>query len=422
MDDAKIIRTIALPEFVKKYSDLIDENAEWTEFEVYLIQSIYEIRFIANYSESEHNTIDRTARITYKIICNGAIKSFEEVLKSYLFNIERLQQSLNYLWEAKTEILNGKNNDTKIKRLLSFYKELYERLMPVLFAPILVSLWLSSKKKSFQYKIDQEGKASLAQLKKIQYDWTAQRKQLALGLNEHLRNAYSHENYRINDDGSVEIWDIDPRTGKYSKYPETYTFEQIKAESEDLWKNAIGIINAWILFAINNRKIIDKIRSTNDIPIAFNPLRINDIQNIIEFVATKRGFLLNYFHYEKKELILELCTLPKGIDQNEIVTGFHNKNIRNYSIAVQYCEYRIIEQLLGMLQIISYQIRENFLFTISIISYEKKYKAEIKGHTELFEKYAGKDLPPIEEFRKKLDIDTVGDANMWIRKESLVKC
>ena len=63
--------------------------------------------------------------------------------------------------------------------------------MPILFAPIIASMALAGGEKTAKaYKIDQEGKAKLAQLQQIQYEWTSQKKQLAQGLNSHLRNSY----------------------------------------------------------------------------------------------------------------------------------------------------------------------------------------------------------------------------------------
>ena len=37
---------------------------------------------------------------------------------------------------------------------------------------------------------------------------------LAVGLNQHVRNAYSHEYYRVLDHGRVSMHDVNPRSGK----------------------------------------------------------------------------------------------------------------------------------------------------------------------------------------------------------------
>lgn len=101
---------------------------------------------------------------------------------------------------TEREAFETTKSEKRLLAFLSFYKMLCEGNMPVLFAPIIASMVITTGPKTAKaYRIDQEGKAKLSQLQQIQYEWSSQKKQLVQGLNSHLRNSYSHECYRFLD-------------------------------------------------------------------------------------------------------------------------------------------------------------------------------------------------------------------------------
>jgi len=420
MHDKSPIRRLGVPEFVRTFQDLLLPTAEFSQFEQYLIEGTYEMVVIGHYETDQLKSINTTARVAYRILQNGASRSFEAIVQPYLFNIERITKSLNRSRKAQKEALEETIADQRILKLLSFYKTLYEGLMPVLFAPIIASMATAAGRKTAKkYTIDREGKASLSHLERIQYEWSSQKKQLALGLNNHLRNSYAHECYRLLDGGRVELWDIHPRTGNYSWGPVTYTEDVVWEECEALWRNALGIIYGWALFSINNRKIIEQGKFDATMPIAHDPLRSDEIKYLVESVVSGRGFDLISCQFQNDQLIFKLRCQLKGVDQDSEIFTKSGNSVRRFVIKMKYHECSIIEQLLGSFQILRYQVGQEFEFMATVYGIECANIGEIRGHTRLFKQYDGKHLPPIDDFRKELTIDTVGKATTWMVEESL---
>lgn len=420
MHDKSPIRRLAIPEFVGIFQDLLLPTAEFSQFEQSLIEGTYEMVVLGHYETDQLKSIKTTARVAYRILQDGASRNFEAIVRPYLFNIDRVTKYLNRSRKARKEALEETEADQRILKLLSFYKTLYEGLMPVLFAPIIASMATAGGRKTAKkYTIDREGKASLSHLARIQYEWSSQKKQLALGLNNHLRNSYAHECYRLLDGGRVEVWDIDPRTGTYSWGPVTYTEDVIREECEALWRNALGIIYAWTLFSINNRKIIEQGKFDATMPIAHDPLRSDEIKSLVEFVVTGRGFDLISCQFQDDQLTLKLRCQLKGIDQDSEMVTKSGNSVRRFVIKMKYYECPIIEQLLGSLQNLRYQVGQEFEFMVTVYSTDGANIGEIRGHTRLFKQYDGKHLPPIDDFRKELTMDTVGKTTTWMVEESL---
>ena len=85
---------------------------------------------------------------------------------------------------------------------------------------------------------------------------------------------------------------------------------------------------------------------------------------------------------------------------------------------MKYYELPIIEQLMGAFQIIRHQVRQDFEFIATVLSVKRQYW-RVHGHTRQFQKYEGKKLPIISEFRKELLVDTLGGARTWMLDEAL---
>ncbi len=420
MRDSSPFQQLAVPEFLRTFDDLLSPTAELSWFERLLIQRTYELVVLGHYERDQLKAIENTSRVAYKILQDGASRSLEAVVAPFIFNIERVTRSLNRGWRLRRDAFETANSEKHLLALLSFYKTLYEGIMPVLFAPIIASMAIAGGKKTAKaYKIDQEGKAKLSQLQQIQYEWTSQKKQLAQGLNSHLRNSYSHECYRVLDGGRVELWDIDPRTGNYSWGPLVYTEDMLIEECEALWRNALGVVNAWALFSVNNRKIIDQGKYCDSLPIARDPLRVEEIEDLCKVVLSERGLDIISFEIADEQLILKLRCQLKGVDQDSKMFIQSGHRVRKFIVRMKYYEVPIIEQLMGAFQIIRHQIRQEFEFTATVLSIENTTSGEVRGHTRQFQKYEGKKLPIISEFRKELPVDTLGSATTWMLDEAL---
>jgi hypothetical protein len=420
MKDSSPFQQLAIPEFLRTFDDLLSPTAELSWFERLLIQHTYELVVLGHYERDELKAMENTSRVAYKILQQGAFRSFEAVVAPFLFNVERVMRLLSRGWRLRKDAFETPNGEKLLLALLSFYKTLYEGTMPVLFAPIFASMATAGGKNTAKaYKIDQEGKAKLSQLQQIQYEWNSQKKQLAQGLNSHLRNSYSHECYRFLDGGRVELWDIDPRTGDYSWGPLVYTEDILFEECEALWRNALGIVNAWALFSVNNRKIIDQGKYSDSLPIAHDPLRMEELKNLCEVVFSERGLDIISFELADEHLILKLRCQLRGVDQDSEMFIHSGVRVRKFIVRMKYHEVPIIEQLLGAFQIIRHQSRQEFEFMATVVTIENANIGEVRGQTRQFQEYEGHKLPIISEFRKELLVDTLGSATTWMIDEAL---
>jgi hypothetical protein len=414
------MRRLAVPEFVKMFSDLWTSTAELTLYEAGLIEGNFEMVWLGHYQSDQIKSIENTARVAHNVMQQGAARHFDPVIKQYLFNIERLHRILNRTWKERAEALDERVVEKRIMSLLAFYKALYEGLMPVLFAPIIQSMaLLSNKKERKKYLIDRDGKASLAQLESIQYEWSSQKKQLGLGLNNHLRNAFAHERFRLIDSGLIDLWDIMPTTGDYSWGPITYSEPMLKEECEALWRNALGIVYGWVIFSVNNRKIIDQGGYFTHMPIARDPLLADEIKGLAETIFSGRGFKIVSYKFADNQLILGLECHLKGIDQDSEIFVGPGRSARKFIVKMSHSALPIVEQFLGGIQELRHQMNREIEFAAAFVEWPDTKIGEIRGNTDLLKQFDGKKLPPIAEFRKLLAVDTVGDAITWRLDESL---
>ncbi len=268
---------------------------------------------------------------------------------------------------------------------------------------------------------DQEGKVSLSQLARVQYEGFFQKKQLEHGLNNHLRNSYAHECYRFLDGGRIKLWDINPRTGDYSWGPLTYTEDMLIEECETLWRNVLGVVNAWILFSVNNRRIIEQGKYSDSFPIVRDPPRMEEIKAYAELVLWHHGLDIISFQFEDEQMILKLRCQLKGADQDSEMFMESGSKVRKFIARMKYYEVPLIEQLIGALQNIRNQIGQDFGYMATVLSVENANIGEVRGHTKQFQEYKGKKLPSISEFRKELLVDTLGRATTWRLDESSPK-
>jgi hypothetical protein len=418
MRDKSPFWQLAVSEYLRTFRDLLSSTAELSRFERVLIEGTYELIFLGHYKIDQLKQIETTSRVAYKILQDGALRSFEAVVTPFVFNIERVTRSLNRGWRPRKGAFEEHSGEKRVLAFLSFYKTLYEGVMPVLLAPIIASMAISGGKKAAKvYRIDQEGKVSPSQLERVQYEWTSQKKQLAQGLNSHLRNSYAHECYRFLDGGRIELWDMSPRTGNYSWGPVTYTEELLIEECETLWRNALGLVYAWALFSINNRKIIEQGKYSDSLPIASDPLRTEEIKDLSEVVLSERGLDVISFQFEDGQMILKLRCQSKGVDQDSEMVMQSGYSVRKFIVRMKYHEVPIIEQLMGAFKIIRSEIRRDFEFVATVLSIENVNLGEVRGHTREFQKYEGKKLPSISEFRKELLVDTLGSSTTWMLDE-----
>ena len=103
MIDKSPFRRLAVPEFLKIFCDQLKPTAEVTQFERGLIEGTYELIARARYTSDELRAISNTTHVAYKILEQGAVRSFQTVIKHFVFNIERVASALNRSWQSRQD-------------------------------------------------------------------------------------------------------------------------------------------------------------------------------------------------------------------------------------------------------------------------------------------------------------------------------
>lgn len=95
MNHKSPFRQLAVPEYVRTFQDLLSPTAELSHFERVLIEATYELIVLGRYEGDQLKAIQNTSRVAYKILQDGAFRSFEAVIAPFVFNIERVARLLN---------------------------------------------------------------------------------------------------------------------------------------------------------------------------------------------------------------------------------------------------------------------------------------------------------------------------------------
>jgi hypothetical protein len=290
---------------------------------------------------------------------------------------------------------------------------MYEGLVSIVAAPVVHSFAISRGISNPLFKFHGDGRISLAAIAQMEKWLIYPQNRLAIGLNNHIRNAYSHERYRILDGGNVEIWDWNPRTKK-AWGPEVWSLEDLRSICDQLWYNAQAIVCGIALFSINNRRTMTE---RGWAYIEKSPLlRIDELKSTIEQYIYKLSFRLIEFKKENEKLMLNLSTRLKGVDQEqEILVG--TKPSRKFKMPVKHVEVRVIEQALGLLQTIKPFLDDVNFISISFIDPDKNDLGIVSIAYKNISKIKGPKYSSVDADRSVLAEDTIGDSTMWRRDE-----
>jgi len=421
MDSRSPIRVIAINQFEKKFSDLLSIRAQISLYERSLIEGTYELMWFEHYERDDYKNWEQTARAAYNYIDKGTNINLRAIAEKFYKVLNQIPDSLNTCHQerqkAKTAV--SKDWDTKIKLYLAYYKALHERLLTVIMSPILYSFALVNNINDQRFKPRDDGKISLNAIKEME-KWNASpENRLAIGLNSHIRNAYSHENYKILDDGKVELWDVHPTNPAKNWGPEIWHFDNIKDICNMLWLNSLAVVIGLVIFSVNNRKVVLDRGWFNPPPMP--PLRRDELKHTVAVQADGRGFDLKDLKISNKIVYIKLSTRPKGIDQNEEIIMGGDSWSKKYIKPTVYLESQIAEQVIGLLQIISSFLKAQA--TIKEVTIEvKDYEDNLVGHLTIdidkIDKIPSSNEAPISEAKKLLKKDTLYDNKMWVKISS----
>lgn len=409
------IKKVAVEEFKKRFSDLLTIQSEISDFERSVIESTEELITFFYSDKLDSRKIERTARAAYHHLTNGSFKEHQKVCEVFVVSLSQVVPALNHVVRVKSRVdkIDTSNQDEQIEGYLNYYKALYERLMPIISAPIVFAYSKSVNSKEKLFIPRESGKVKLKALEKMEAWMGTNRKVLAEGINSHVRNSYSHETYKIQDGGHVDLWDENPFKPNKSWGPERWNLEKLIELSDALWQTALGMVYGLVIFSCNKRRtIIDRGWGVDGAP---KNLRSAELKQVVESIADQLYFYIDEITHNNNELSILLRIRSRGIDQVEKMYYGGDGWSGGYDIEVKYVEVLIIEQVIGLMQKISQYIDDETLFNIEVCSPDKNKI----GILSLKNKEVNALLisGALEDIRKYFINDTLGDAKMFVKLE-----
>lgn len=403
---------LAMTRFRQSFGDLLSVQALITPFTEYLIKGTFENIMWFGRTKHDYENFERTARSAYYFLEQGSHIKHKDVAQKFALIIDRVILAINSSGHAGSEAKKVPKDDadTRIKQYLEYYKVMYERLMPLICAPVVYAFGITKNVQDKDFIPKSDGKIKLRALSKMEKIFVYQDNRLAIGLNSHVRNAYAHENYTILDDAKVELWD-------QSWGPEVWSLDQLIELCDKLWVNALGITCALAIYDINNRKIVTERGWV--VSIKLPKLRREEIKTVIDTNSNELGFYLKDCSGLSNNLSLTLSTKPKGIDQeSKLYLGYENY-VELFKIPTWYEEKRVIDQLIIMLYRLIPYFDSKSKVSIKVISWDDKSLGVLKTD---FSTLIGLQLmafnpKTVENIRHLFKVDTLADCTTFVEKK-----
>jgi hypothetical protein len=406
------MRTVAIPQFMEEFGDLLSVRAEVTEFERSLIEGVYEQIYLVR--EQKHQWT-RRVRAAFHFLDQGHLNSPKSVAEHFLNSANQLALLLNTAHASKLELRNAKmNEEGNVRDTLAYYKQLVEGPFRVLLAPVAFGFARKMKLTDRDFVPQRDGKASLNALRKIERYLVYPQNQLSIGYNSHVRNAYAHEKYRALDGGKVELWDEEPSTRR-AWGPETWTLEQLEDLVQQLELTIRGLTMALAIYSANTRAFIGERRITPTIPLP--PVIFRDLKASLEHFARKYGFDLRQTTKDGKTLRLIVRTELRGIDQESEIYVGGNKWSRRFKQPIKYIEVPVVAQALELIRQCEPVLDEYDEVALAVLNPDDETVGEFAIRKDQLSRLIGPDAPPLQEARKLAHKDTVGDTSMHVRLE-----
>lgn len=414
--DRSPMAAIAFNQFTKTFGNLFSVRAEVSEFEKVLIESVYEKLFLRKNNSKEW---EKRVIAAHHFLDHGALKSPKSIAEAFLNTAEVMTQVLNAAIESHKE-MGGEAlpPNVEIRQSLAYYKQLLEGPYRLLLAPVAVGFAQVMGRPDSDFIPGEDGKIKLSTLPKIE-QWTIYpQSQLTQGVNTHVRNAFSHENYRILDGWDVELWDFgQSKKGKSQKKwgPEIWNVDRIDALCSDLELTNLALLTALTLYSINHRLQIQERGWSSTIKQP--KLTQKELKLSLEHNANQLSFKLVSFRIENGNVIASLRTNYPGISQNEEIFMGGEKWAKKYIVKVEYVDTSIAEQLLGLLQ----RMRHFFLtydqVIFSVTDYEDVHKGDLHIKVANLKLLTGPDKTSANKARSLCEIDTLKDSVMSVKIE-----
>ena len=410
---------LALPRFRRSFGDLLDNQSLITLYERSLLEAIFEQIMWFGRNRDEYTNFERTSRAAYYFLDQGSKEKYESVAAQLVVTHDKIIPAINNSISAKNSAEKSPDDDPdkKIVEYLQYYKTLYERLLPIICAPIVYSFSIYKHIDNSTFIPRKDGQINLTSISKMDQYLTYSENRLSIGLNSHIRNAFSHEYYTILDNSQVKLWDINPWTKKYSWGPEVWHLSALVSLCDQLWVNSLGITCALVIYYINNHNIIERLDYKSR-PEPYH-LRRGELELLVDYVAEELGFYLREVSASATNVSIILSTKTKGIDQDsELYLGFE-KYTQLFKIPMWSEEARVIDQLATMLYLLTPYFDIQTDIHVKIVSIEDEILAELVTDFNTVIGLQLTDAKPetIEEKRQSFKIDTIENLTTYIERE-----
>jgi hypothetical protein len=406
------IARFALPQFQRTFDDLISLQAFITPFSRSLLENIFEMIMWFGRTKDDYENFERTARVAYHFLENGSQVNHKSIAEVLYAVIDRIIPALNSSRQDQAEAnqIPADNADARIEAYLKYYKVTYEGFLPYICAPVIFAFAITKNIKDKAFRPNSDGKVDLNAISKMNKWLVYTENRLMRGLNNHVRNAYAHQYYRILDDAQVELWDR-------SWGPEIWQLDQLIKICDQLWVNALGIACGLVLYDINNRRIVESRGWVS--PRQAPRLRRQELHAVIESIADELGFYLKEEKTLSNGIFMTLCVKPKGIDQEgELYMGYKS-HTNFFKIPMWYEEKRVIDQLTIMLhRLIPYFETQNEV-SINVVSPDDVSLGSLITDFGTLVGLQLKDAKPetVESIRQVFQTDTLGNCTTFVEKE-----
>ncbi len=409
---------LALPQFHQSFGDLLSTRCFITDFTRSLIEGTFENIMWFGRTGDDYKNFERTACAAYHFLEEGNKTKHKDIVQKYALVTDKIIPALNHSGRALSEArrVPETDADTRIRKYLESYKVMYEGLLRLICAPVIYAFGVANHIKDKAFIPDDSGRIGLNTLKTMEKKLVYSENRLAIGLNNHIRNAYAHEHYRILDDAKVELWDPDPYKPNRSWGPEIWSLEILIKLCDELWVNALGIICSLILYDINNRQIATE---RGWVPYVEPPrLRREELTVTIKSLADELGFYIKETAISNNQLSITLSPKTKGIDQDSDLYMGYEDHTRFFKVRMWYEEKRVIDQLTRMLhRLIPYFVSQTEV-SIHVMSSDGTPLGVLTTDLSTVGGLQLQNTNPetVESIRHVFKTDTVGDSVTYVEK------
>jgi hypothetical protein len=405
---------VAGVELQRQFGDLLSVRAKMSDLEYGLVASMLANMFVLQLSAEDRKRWEQTVRAAHYYLDRGALKRTSEICQSYARINDHISGAFNDVFR-KRDAVDKLMGDEWIEALLSLYKTITEGLLTIIAAPVIVGFRHVYGIKNAAFNPKPDGRIDIKAIELME-DWSlAPSNLLKEGLNRHARNAYAHHRYRILDSDIVEMWDETPQ-GKPTWGPQRFTFSEIQALCDRLILTCIAITLALAIFGTNYQQLmIDRGWVPPD--RVTPPLRFEELSQLITLYANYNGFNVESIQKANEELMLNLGTRPRGIDQTEKILLGGPGGARAYDRDVRFEQKLVAEMALGVLQR-SVKPSDGFrAYRVEIRDENGNDLGELAISSGALEKVVGPIRKDLSSDRALASSDTLGDFMMWVRIE-----